>query len=306
MASITDTVQTDKWGKDTEKQLNAGDLEAWRKSMYLDAIPWEHDRFRELLERYSKIPRDEVTTEIINIRDKAWEVAKYPCIGHFTYVRLLEFDGTSAGMQRAIERLKAPGSQDTFLELGGFMCQTIRQLAFEGVDSARLYGTDLHAEFIELGYQQFRDRETLKATFVAGDMLIPEADYASSEMAQAFNGKISIAHAANFFHLFSWESQLVICERIVRFFRGGFSTESPALLFGVQVGSLKPGEIRVGSFNVFLHDEKTFQSLWDEVGKKTGTAWKVSMHAITTAPPKPNAYNEDARTMRYVISQVAC
>ncbi|KAI1746802.1 hypothetical protein F4782DRAFT_473473 [Xylaria castorea] len=305
MASLTDAVHTDKWGKETEKQLNARDLEAWREQMYVDAIPWEHDRFRELLERYSKIPPDEVTTEILDIRDKAWGIAKYPCIGHFTYVRLLEFDGNNPGMQRAIERLKAPGSQDTFLELGGFICQTIRQLTFEGVDSARLYGTDLHAEFIELGYQQFRDRRTLKATFVAGDMLIPDEDYATSAMAVTFNEKISIVHASNFFHLFSWESQLVICERIVRFFRGGFRAESPALLFGVQAGSLKPGNIRVGAFSVFLHDERTFQSLWDEVGSKTGTTWKVSMQAMTASPPKPNAYGEDARTMRYLVSQEA-
>ncbi|KAI0489487.1 hypothetical protein F4859DRAFT_152806 [Xylaria cf. heliscus] len=303
MASITDTVHADKWGRETEKQLDAGDLESWREQMYVDAIPWEHGRFRELLEQYSKIPSDEVTAEILEIRDKAWEVAKYPCIGHFTYVRLLEFGGNNPGMQKAIERLKAPGSQDTFLELGGFICQTIRQLAFEGVDSARLYGTDLHAEFIELGYLQFRDRETLKATFVAGDMLIPDVEYAASAMARTFNAKISIAHASNFFHLFSWESQLVICERIVRFFPRGLSAENPALLFGVHMGSLKPGEMRVGTFSVFLHDEETFQLLWDEIGRKTGTKWKVSMQAMATAPPKPNVYGENARAMRYVVSQ---
>ncbi|KAI0448335.1 hypothetical protein F5B21DRAFT_518984 [Xylaria acuta] len=291
MASLTAAVHTDK------------DLESWRAQMYVDAVPWEHGRFRELLEGYSKIAPDEVAAEILKIRAKAWQVAKYPCIGHFTYVRLLEFDGGNPGMQRAIERLKAPGSRDTFLELGGFICQTIRQLAFEGVDSARLYGTDLHAEFIELGYRQFRDRGTLQATFVPGDMLIPDADYATSAMARAFNGNISIVHASNFFHLFSRESQLVICERIVRFFRRGLSAEGPAVLFGVQTGSLKPGEMRVGTFGVFLHDEKTFQSLWDEVGRKTGTNWKVSMQAMATAPPKPNAHGEDARAMRYVVTQ---
>ncbi|KAI0444063.1 hypothetical protein F4803DRAFT_512518 [Xylaria telfairii] len=306
MASITDAVQADKWGKDTEKQLDAKDLESWRKQIYVDTVPWEHERFRRLLEDYSKIPRHEVTAEILKIRDKAWEVAKYPCIGYFTYVRLVEFDGNSPGMQSAIERLKAPGSQDTFLELGGFICQTIRQLAFDGVDSARLYGTDLHAEFIELGYEQFRDRQSLQATFVAGDLLIPDADYASSAMATTFDGKMSIAHAANFFHLFSWDSQLVICERIVRFFRRGLGPENPAVLFGVHMGSLKPGDMRVGAFRVFLHDQATFQSLWDEVGRKTGTTWNVSMHAMATAPPKPNAYGEDARAMRYVVTQQAC
>lgn len=205
-------------------------------------------------------------------------------------------------MQKVIERLKAPGSQDAYLELGGFMCQTIRVLAFEGIDSARLYGTDLHAEFLELGYEQFRDRETLKATLVAGDMLAPDEEYTNSEVAKTFDGKISIIHAGNFFHLFSWESQLVICERIIRFFKRGSSAGSPAVVFGSHIGSVKPGEIEV--FRIFLHDETTFQSLWDEVGNKTGTRWKVSMQIVALTPPKPNAYGEDSRVMRFVVTQV--
>lgn len=71
MASITDAVQADKWGKDTEKQLDAKDLESWRKQIYVDTIPWEHERFRQLLEGYSKIPWTEVTAEILKIvRDR--------------------------------------------------------------------------------------------------------------------------------------------------------------------------------------------------------------------------------------------
>ncbi|KAI8625979.1 hypothetical protein F5Y19DRAFT_466774 [Xylariaceae sp. FL1651] len=302
MASMAHTINTDKWGKEAEKQLGNDDLGSWRKEMYADAIPWVYDRFRKLLENYSKIPSDEVEAEIFKIRDKAWEIAKYPCIGRFTFVRLLEFGGDAPEMQKAIERLKEPGSQETFLELGGFIFQTIRQLAFEGVDSARLYGTDLHAEFIDLGYEQFRDRETLNATFVAGDLLLPENEYAASEMARVFDGKFSIVHASNFFHLFSWKSQLLICERIVRFFRRGSSAENPAVLFGEHTGSVKPGETEF--FQAFLHDETTFQALWDEVGKKTATRWKVSVQALATTPPSPNAFGDNARAMRYVVSQV--
>ena len=228
-------------------------------------------------------------------------MAKYPCIGHFTYLRLLEFDDADSEMQRAIGRLKAPDSQENFLELGGFIFQTIRQLAFEGVDSARLYGTDLHAEFIELGYEQFRDRETLKATLVAGDILLPDEEYAACEMAHKFDGRMTIVHASNFFHLFSWKSQLLICERIVRFFRLSLSPETPAVLFGTHMGSLKPGEIEM--FSIFLHDKATFQSLWDEVGANTGTRWEVSMHAEMT-PPRLNAFGEDSRIMHYVVRQV--
>ncbi|KAI1126737.1 hypothetical protein F5Y10DRAFT_244231 [Nemania abortiva] len=293
-------VTTDVWGKETEKQMNQ---ESWSKENYLEAIPWEYDRFRELLEKYSKIPPDQVTAEIHRIRDKAWEVAKYPCIGTFSYLRLLEFGDDFPGMQHVIERLKAPNSQETFLEVGGFIFQTIRRLAYEGVDSSRLYGTDLHAEFIELGYEQFRDRDTLKATFVAGDMLLSDEEYAVSALPRTLNGKVSIVHASNFFHLFSWETQLVICERIIQFYRHAPGKKGPAVIFGSHLGSITPGKTEL--FSAFLHDQTTFQALWDEVGKKTGTRWNVSMNIFSWRPPRVNVFGSNARAMHYVVTESA-
>lgn len=109
-------------------------------------------------------------------------------------MQLPEFGDDVPEMQNAIERLRAPNSQDTFLELGGFIFQTIRRLAFEGVDSTRLYGTDLHAEFVELGYKQFRDRETLKATLVVGDLLLPDEEYAGIQFLPSIQLGIAARH----------------------------------------------------------------------------------------------------------------
>ncbi|KAI1150711.1 hypothetical protein F4825DRAFT_463160 [Nemania diffusa] len=287
-----------KWGKETEKNMRVSHTEG----MYLDTIPWQFDRFRELLEKHSKIPHDEVEAEIFKIRDKAWEIVNYPCIGAFNFVRLLEFEDDYPNIRKAIERLKAPGSQETFLEFGGFLFQTIRQLTFEGVDSARLYGTDLHTEFIELGYELFRDRDTLKATFVAGDMLLPHEQYAVSDLPNTLAGKVTIMHASNFFHLFTWESQLVLCEPLIQLLRLSSDATGPAMIMGSHCGSIRPGVSDF--FSVFLHDESTFQSLWDTVGSKTGTHWKVSQKFISDSPPKPSVFNKYTRTVQFVVTEV--
>lgn len=67
MTSITNTANKGKWGKETEKKIGVEDLESWQNEMYVNTIPWEYDRFRELLEGYSKIPRNEIEAEIFKI-----------------------------------------------------------------------------------------------------------------------------------------------------------------------------------------------------------------------------------------------
>jgi len=43
-----------------------------------------HASTRQLLEEYSNIPADQVVPHILEIRDRAWDIFPYPCIGTFT------------------------------------------------------------------------------------------------------------------------------------------------------------------------------------------------------------------------------
>ena len=40
-----------------------------------------HASTRQLLEEYSNIPADQVVPHILEIRDRAWDIFPYPCIG---------------------------------------------------------------------------------------------------------------------------------------------------------------------------------------------------------------------------------
>lgn len=59
------------------------------------------------------------------------------------------------------------GDQDnvarTFLDLGTCLGQDVRKLIFDGAPVDSVYGTDLLAEFVEIGYDLFRDEEKLLA-----------------------------------------------------------------------------------------------------------------------------------------------
>jgi hypothetical protein len=90
------------------------------------------------------------------------------------------------------------------------------------------------------------------------------------------DGRFDIVHAASFFHLFGWDDQVKIGERIVRFFKPG----SRALVLGRQVGSLNPLTLEAHHLEQggkpYHHNLETLQNLWDTIGIRTGTKWTVS------------------------------
>lgn len=92
---------------------------------------------------------------------------------------------------------------------------------------------------------------------------------------QKLDGQIDIIHAASFFHLFSWDEQVRVAERVVRLLRA----RPGSLLLGRQVGNVLACEHAgpAGSRRAarFRHDEGSWERMWAEVGRRTGTRWKV-------------------------------
>lgn len=158
----------------------------------------------------------------------------------------------------------------TFLDAGCCFGYVLRQLASDGAPAGNLVGSDLRQEYIDLGYELFRDRATFGARFLAGDML------AASDLALApLDGTVDIIHAASFFHLFSWADQVRLGARLVRFFK---ADAEPALVFGRQRGAREtlPREGRQAEeLARYDHNPATLQELWDEIGATTGTRWRV-------------------------------
>lgn len=230
-------------------------------------------------------------------RDKAWKVARYPCIGRWSFISLRQVHDARA--EAAKQRLMAPGSQDKLLDLACCVGQFIRKFAHDGVQVSQLCGSDLRPEFIEIGYELFRDRDRLPPScFAPGDMLNP----ADASLAR-LDGSITLVHASNFFHLFGWKSQVVIGERIIRFLKPG--TEN-AVVFGRHIGTVAPGgEAAKKEDGRYLHDEQSFQMLWDEVGRRTGTRWRVEMAVLGGLQipiPLPN-FDSNSRYYRYGVYQ---
>ena len=167
-----------------------------------------------------------------------------------------------------VARLKAPGSTETFLDVGCMFGIMIRQLSFEGVSSERLYGTDLQSGFLDAGYGLFQDREKTKAKFLTGDIL-KEDDKRLAELV----GKIDIIHAMAFFHLWEEEDQFKAAIRVASFLR----PDNPeVMIFGRHEGPKGEG------WEKYVLGPDAWQHLWDRVGEATGTRWTTTMDVRST------------------------
>ncbi|ORY13132.1 hypothetical protein BCR34DRAFT_623932 [Clohesyomyces aquaticus] len=233
-------------------------------------IPWFRKELtdlkppaRDLLENYCKIPSDDVIPHVKEVRDKAFGIYPYPCLGHWAFLdlsvsKLSEYD-------EILQRLK---DGDKYLDIGCCVGQDIRKLVFDGAPSENTFGSDLQQGFLDIGYDLFLDKLTLKTTFIAANIFAEDSDL------EQLDGKIDIAHAASFFHLFNREEQIQVAKRLVTILK----PKPGSLLVGRMLGSTVAGDL-VDSKNSqkrrFRHNEESWAKLWKEVGQATASEWKV-------------------------------
>ena len=156
--------------------------------------------------------------------------------------------------------------EQVFLDLGCAFAQDIRRLVADGVDSSKCYGSDLRLDFMELGYDLFRDRETLQSKFITGDVFDDDSPL------KELDGKVDIVGASAFFHLFSLERQKVVARRVAKLMK----PQKGSLVVGIQVGNDVPGEVPTKSGGSrYQHNLESWRKLWDEVGEEMGVKFEV-------------------------------
>lgn len=196
-------------------------------------------------------------------RDRAWEVKAYPCIGQFRFLDLsmMRLDV----YPRILESLKSGGK---LLDLGCCLAQDIRKLVADGVPAENLYGVEYEAPFIDIGYDLFKDRDTLKSHFMQGDVLekSPEAPL------NKLKASIDIIHLGMVLHVFDREEQLTALERCVEILKSQPGTLIVGQAVGHAEGKLSPAA--EGRYS-FKHSDKTFRELISDLERRTGATFRV-------------------------------
>jgi len=72
-------------------------------------------------------------------------------------------------------------------------------------------------------------------------------------------------------HIWDLQGQIKACERVVEL----LSLKPGSLVVGQSVGHATGVEVPGRNGNIFKHGAETFKTMWDEVGRRTGTKWNV-------------------------------
>ncbi|KGQ07956.1 PAB-dependent poly(A)-specific ribonuclease subunit PAN2 [Beauveria bassiana D1-5] len=243
------------------------DVLTLQKWAYIDAVPSYNATAYGLLHHYSGISAADIDSHLLRIRKLAWDVSRQPFIGRWRFLQLAE--PLDPYYQQVLFRLTLPKSKDCILDIGCGFGQALRQLRADGVAGSKLFGADIESRFISLGYDLFRDKDTLGATFLSGDLLDPD-----DERLDMLAGRFTIVHADSFFHLMSWTEQLYAAKRLIVWLR---KDTNNGFIYGKHAGTIHPAEVALAGSRPYLHNRQSFQRLWDEAGEMTNTKWRVEV-----------------------------
>jgi len=167
------------------------------------------------------------------------------------------------------------------LDVGCCVAQDLRKLVLDGAPASNLWGLELNPAFVEYAFDLFGDRDTFKAHFITG---VDVMDVNNAEL-KPLEGSVDICQVNAFLHLWDLEGQKRVCERLVQ-----LMTPAPgALIVGKHIGRVDAQEVPTpvsspGVKTMFQHNEESFAKMWEEVGRSTGTKWKVSAELLELGP----------------------
>ncbi|OCK74558.1 hypothetical protein K432DRAFT_386739 [Lepidopterella palustris CBS 459.81] len=233
----------------------------------------------QLYSSYTGLEGTDLVRHVQTIRDRAWAIAPYPCIGRGWFL----LPGLS-GLKIWAEVVETAKEGKTVLDLGCGLGQDLRRLRAEVGAAAKLYAIDARKEMWELGCELFCDGKEPVAKFLCADARIRHPDNSNASLGDGgwlneIRGSIDVVIMSQVLDLFFWSEQIAIGRTIVELSNVG--TKVVGCTFGTVQGSAgehkSEGDL---GFSRMYHDDRSFGTLWLDIGKATATTWKVEAELV--------------------------
>ena len=180
-----------------------------------------------------------------------------------------------------LPRLKAGAS---LLDLGACLAQDLRKCVFDGAPADKLWASDLFAEYEDLSYDMWQDRNVFPAGhYIGDDILSDNNSFTDGPLMQRLGpGQTDIIAITMFLHLFDYKNQMKAATRILRL----LSHKPGSMIIGSQAGvkdaveqPLKPPFDRTEtgeSRTVYRHSPSSFTRMWEDAGIAAGVPLQIS------------------------------
>lgn len=194
----------------------------------------------------------------------------FPCIGQF---RFLDLNLSRRSCYPLILSRLLPDASALYLDIGCCVGQDLRRLLSDGVQPSQVYGAELRGDYVDLGYELFRDAATLpRDHFVTADVL----DEGPGNGLERFEkeGGVDVLHLGMILHVFSTAEQKRVCVRagtkLLRPKKGSLIVgQAVAHVDGPRAFETWPGKKNV------RHNVESFKKLWSEIEQETGLKFDV-------------------------------
>lgn len=212
---------------------------------------------RSILEEYSNIPADKILDHVRQLRDRAFKIFPYACIGKFSFLQL-----SIASSPLYPELLRRTKDGEKLLDLGCAFGQELRRLIYDGAPCSSLYGSDIRPEFLELGCDLFLDHDKMSDQLIGADITDD-----NSELVVRLKGELDMVYISLFLHVFDWDKQVEVAKQVL-----DLMTAKPGSLIVCRIMACRDQSAinaTLGRMPYYYHDLSSWNRLWEKVQHDT-------------------------------------